>query len=149
MAAGAGAYPKPDSERTTRHKTGFEWTNLPECNNSPIPPMPCSEKVDWSQEAKALWDKLWYSPQSTQWPRDLHPTVERYVALYERMYHGQDLSGATMNAMTQIEDRLGLNPKAMLQVRWRVVPSSDNPDLAVVKPISESKPKRNDPRKGA
>jgi hypothetical protein len=157
--ASAGAYPKPDEERIRRNKPsdqGFGWTNLPVKNNSPIPPMP--EDVYWSKRAIELWQELWTSPQSTQWAGPLKLTVVKYLALYERFWgctspvdeEGRiypDLSSAVINGMTQCEDRLGLSPKAMLQLRWRVRAEAveEEAKLAVVQDIP--RPKRADPRK--
>lgn len=147
----AAPYPKPDSERVNRHKPGekgFEWTNLPARNDNPIPPMP--EGIEYTDRAKRVWKELWESPQSTMWTGPLLRTVEKYISLYDRFFgcNGYvDTSAAVTNGMTQCEDRLGLSPKAMLQLRWRVLPEAAEADrkLASVEPIS--KPKRVDPRK--
>lgn len=138
------AYPKPTNEKIGRDKAVFGWTDLPAINPNPVPPLP--EEVRWTDTGIEFWRRLWESPQSTQWATELHPTVIRYVALYERMIGQKDLSGPTMNSMTQVEDRLGLNPKAMLQLRWRLRPGEPEPQgLAVVTPIV-AKSKRPDPR---
>jgi hypothetical protein len=143
----AASYPKPESERQTRHQPKFDWTDLPAVNTNPVPPMP--DEVRWTQTGIDLWEKLWHSPQSTQWPKEYYTAVVRYVALYERMMHQQDLSGPVTNAMTQLEDRLGISPKSMLQLRWRIRPGQPDADgLAVVKEMKPDRPrpKRPDPR---
>jgi hypothetical protein len=116
--------------------------------------------VAWSERAVEKWEELWRSPQSTQWSGPMKTTVEKYMGLFERFWGSYspvdeegntypDLTGAVINGMTQCEDRLGLSPKAMLQLRWRVKPdvAPSEATLAVVQDIK--KPKRADPRKGA
>jgi hypothetical protein len=40
--------------------------------------------------------------------------------------------------MRQLEDRLGLNPKAMMQLRWRIVADEVADRRNIVEPVGES-----------
>lgn len=147
----AAPYPKPDSERVNRHKMGdkgFEWTNLPSKNDNPIPPMP--KDIEWTDRAKEKWEELWTSPQSTMWTGALKTTVEQFIGLFDRFWGSRgyvDTSASVINGMTQCSDRLGLSPKAMLQLRWRVLPDDS---ASITEPLKlVDRPKRTDPRKRA
>lgn len=69
---------------------------------------------------KAAWDGLWHTPQAVAWER-LGWT--RVVARYCRiMVLAED--GSNKDAMAearQLEDRLGLTPKAMRLLLWTIV----------------------------
>jgi len=103
----------------------------------------------WSTQAVAAWDRLWSSPQAIQWPEDMRSIIEQWIFLYESFTDG-DFSGATVTGLQRIEDKLGLNPKAMLQLRWRHHPAylkgEQETTLASVQSLPE-RPKRMDPRK--
>jgi hypothetical protein len=116
-----GPAPKPDDERVTRHAPQFTWTNLPaDGNPAPAPPLPRAPKGRaWLKQTRTWWAALWATPQSTQWRRD-DPEMQRLAAMHDRFWRGES-TGAELSEMRQIEDRHGLNPKAMLQLRWRIV----------------------------
>lgn len=62
----------------------------------------------------ALWEDLWRTPQAAkwEWPRD----VAQYVRLTVRDELAGDLDAG--KEARQWSDRLGLNPMAMLRLRW-------------------------------
>lgn len=68
----------------------------------------------------ALWADLWMLPQAVAWERlALHRTVARYV----RVVVVAELPGAPAPVLAQataLEDRLGLNPKALRALMWDV-----------------------------
>lgn len=70
-----------------------------------------------------VWAELWSSPQAVAWERlGWTRVVARYallVAVAER--DGDGAPAATLLAeLRQMEDRLGLNPKAMRSLLWEV-----------------------------
>lgn len=143
MAAGAGTFPKPDSERVGAKRQQFEWTNLPESGNpNPPPPMPDGY---FSETSQAKWEELWHSPQSLMW-QGFYGIVEKYIFLYNDFIVA-DTKAPLAAPMTGCEDRLGLSPKAMMQMRWRIVPDvladpkfTDGEEvakLAIVQPIND------------
>jgi hypothetical protein len=97
-------------------------TQLPQGGRrGPAPPWPAglNEPDDLS-----LWEELWATPMAAAWERFGY---ERAVARYHnvlrlaesigdaRKFHPQVFAEAR-----QLEDRLGLNPLAMLRLRWEV-----------------------------
>ena len=66
------------------------------------------------------WLTLWSKPQAAAWERfDLALTVARYCRAITRFDLGS-MSPPLMSELRQLEDRLGLNPLAMLRLRWDV-----------------------------
>lgn len=121
----AAAYPKPDDERRTRHEPKFGWVNLePHTITAPtLPPL-----RSWSEETLRWWAELWSKPQASQWDPSGSSAVPMAV-LYQDVQDLPDKSTALLGELRQHEDRHGLNPKAMLQLRWRFV---DAPEPAPV-----------------
>jgi hypothetical protein len=71
----------------------------------------------------SLWTGLWKSPQAVVWERGgMVRVVARYAILLTQA-ESVDASAALLGEVRQLEDRLGLNPKAMRSLLWEV--SSD------------------------
>lgn len=73
-----------------------------------------------SKAERALWLALWKTPQATEWER---LRWDREVAQYARWKargESGDLDAA--KEARQLADRLGLNPLALLRLRWEVTP---------------------------
>lgn len=77
------------------------------------PLTPALEHAEWK-----LWRELWASPQAVEWERlGWSRVVARYVR-YCLMAEGGDEKMAA--EARQLEDRLGLTPKAMRLLLWTV-----------------------------
>lgn len=84
------------------------------------------------------------------------PCHERLVQFADILYRtGIMHTAATLTEIRQLEDRLGLTPKARLQLRWLIVPDEQadaqpaSVELAVVVPFDSNdstKRQRKDPR---
>jgi hypothetical protein len=126
--AGNGPAPKPDSERRRTNRPTFEWTLLPASGRKgKTPPLPKWRL--WHPETLVWWRALWRKPQATAWDQSgatLHPLA----TLYDDLISGREPAAKVSAEMRQHEDRHGLNPKSLLQLRWRIVPDAD---LAAVK----------------
>lgn len=147
----AGAYPKPDSQRARVNKPQFDWVRLPESGNKAVPPMPIG---DWHPRTQQWWAQHWGHPCATMWRID-DPCHERLAQFADILYRTGVLhNAAALTEIRQLEDRLGLSPKARLQLRWLIVPDEQadaapaSVELAVVMPFdAEDKTKRRrDPR---
>lgn len=113
-------YPKPDGERVNHHALAFDWVGLPaEGRPGPAPKMPDRE---WASSTREWWARLWATPQATQWAED-DPEIARLALLHQTIWHESPNgpSPGLLSEMRQIEDRHGLSPKAMLQLRWKIV----------------------------
>lgn len=94
-------------------------------------------KAAKKMEAK-LWRELWQTPQATQWER-LKWTRE--VALYVRWQVLAELGDhAAAKEARQHSNNLGLNPSALLRLRWRIAGASE-PTFSPAKPTSGSSSK--------
>lgn len=77
-------------------------------------------KIEASAAAEAkLWTQLWATPQAVAWQR-LGWT--RVVARYTRLaLAAESMDAKALPEARQLEDRLGLTPKAMRMLMWEVV----------------------------
>jgi hypothetical protein len=151
-----GAAPKPDAERRRKNTPTFGWTILPaagrEGDPPPMPAIPAWLEVecgDWPASTVQAWSQLWCKPQATAWDQS-GSTLRHWVVL-----HAKDIAlgiNASERAeMRQIEDRHGLNPKALLQLRWRIddsVTSAAPTPPTRERPAEKArrKPRADDPR---
>lgn len=119
----SGPPPDPNSRRQQTKSQASGWIDLPaEGRTDPAPDWPLQTSTD---HELGVWSALWALPQAKAWESLQIPP--RVVALYVRFSvkaegDGPDAAKAATEAR-QAEDRLGLNPAAMLRNRWRV--SSD------------------------
>jgi hypothetical protein len=105
--------PKPDAVRRNA-RSGV--TMLPAGGRQGDPP-------DWpfallSPAELELWRQLWASPQAVAWER--HGWI-RVVARYCRVaVVAEELNKDALSEARQLEDRLGLTPKAMRMLMWQI-----------------------------
>lgn len=82
------------------------------------------------------WKRWWTSPQASQWDAAVHaPVLGRLLLLY--------VEDPESTEIRQIEHQMGLTPKGMKDLGWRVDDES-KPEKA--KKASTSKAKDADPR---
>ncbi|MGW5582866.1 phage terminase small subunit [Streptomyces sp. NPDC003857] len=125
--AGMGPPPKPAGERRRRNAT-VAMTQLPAEGRQgdppryPLPPIVVKDDDGGSEMAREreadLWESLWATPQAVMWERThAELTVARFVR-FSVLAETGNVKAAT--EARQLEDRLGLNPQAMLRLRWEV-----------------------------
>jgi hypothetical protein len=119
------SYPKPDGQKVNRHAPAFDWTELPAKRGGRTPSLPAWRK--WSPSTRAWWRALWTRPQAVMWDQS-GATLHVLAALYDDLIGGASDAARVSAEIRQHEDRHGLSPKAMLQLRWRVV--ADEPKAA-------------------
>lgn len=109
----------PGKGPTPNATSGFR--QLPSAGRAGDPPAwPLSEPT--AEELK-LWSKLWTLPQATMWE---HVRCEDTVALYVRVFVAMSAETETAtivklgNEVRQLDSKLGLSPRAMLDLRWEV-----------------------------
>lgn len=88
----------------------------------PIPDWPLDEPTAAEQ---ARWERLWRTAQAAQWVK-LH--IDLFVARYVRLALAVEAetrnnvaTAQTLTALTSMEDRLGLSPKALQLLSWKIV----------------------------
>ena len=133
-----GPDPKPNRVRRNTPVKEQVRAVLPREGRKGRPPgMPPWVPVDdWAEE---MWRRWWTSPQATQWDAKLHPAIlGRLLLLYAENPESSEIR--------QIEQQLGLTPKAMRDLGWRVADEepeqrkqtarSERPHLRAVDPES-------------
>jgi hypothetical protein len=86
-----------------------------------------------------VWAGLWATPQAAAWETmGWTRVVARYAVLIEAVEESEGVpAAALLGEVRQMEDRLGLNPKAMRSLLWEV--SSED---AVTEKREEKAPSR-------
>jgi hypothetical protein len=154
VAGRSGRRPDPDAARRLRAgdpSSTVKWVNLPPEGNladppeMPPPPAFVTEDGEWTIRAIDLWNRLWKSPQSTKWQTELHPTLDRYMFITERMWLSGVYSSAELTALQKIEESLGLTPQGMRHMYWRIhaEESTGAPELASVTAVNAGLKKDN------
>lgn len=122
--AGMGPTPKPNARR---HRGTFQSAILPAGGcHLPPPPWPLSQPTHRELE---LWRDLWRLPQATIWHQVGWPVEPAFYIQHLVRAEDGDLNASA--EMRMLSDRLGVNPLAMLWLRWTlaepVVPSPVTP----------------------
>ena len=135
--AGMGPAPKPAGQRVRRNVVPGTVFLPAEGYQGPIPDWPLMEGAELEL---MRWERLWRTPQAAQWARmHIGETVARYV---RTAIAAEDFDRQTSVAIAnikgearQLEDRLGLNPLALLRLRWEIIEDevAEKRDTAVVK----------------
>ncbi len=89
----------------------------------------------WPTE-EPVWQALWATPQAVAWEQmgsGMVRAVARFVRLGTAVDDGTP-DPRVFTALQQLEDRLGLNPKAMRTLMWEVV----GDELAARRPAAAS-----------
>ena len=83
----------------------------------PVPELPKSR--DWDEVEQARWAELWESPQATQWDDSCRGTVALLVQYETRLLAGEGSAWVAQECRYAAE-ALGLTPKAMASLGWRI-----------------------------
>jgi hypothetical protein len=75
---------------------------------------------EWSRAEKARWRELWESPQATQWDDTARGTVAVLVTYESAIFAGAASAWQAQEARYAAE-ALGLTPKALVALGWRIV----------------------------
>lgn len=113
----------PPNQHARRRNARPEWRRLPAGGRQGDPPeWPLSKPT---RLEAALWRELWASPQAVAWESF---GWARMVARYTRAVIWAERRGARaylLSEVRQLEDRLGLNPKAMKELQWVIAADVD------------------------
>lgn len=112
----AGRYPKPDGEKRNANPPAFGWRDLAPVNPGEAPSLP--DWKEWHPATAKWWNELWMLPQAAAWDQT-GSTLHDWLELRDDVYTGKTEMARVAGEIRQIRDRHGLNPKAMLQLRWR------------------------------
>lgn len=108
----------PPNKHARRRNARPDWRRLPRSGREgDAPEWPLSKATRAEAE---LWRQLWASPQAVAWEA---LGWARSVARYCRAAVQAEKRGALaflLSEVRQMEDRLGLNPKAMKSLAWEI-----------------------------
>ena len=93
----------------------------------------------WGVDAKLAWAEWWASPMARAWLESDKIALRRALRLVDDIACGRS---AEHGALTALEDRLGLTPKARRHLQWEIDRATAQ---AVVAP-APPKPPDSDPR---
>ena len=109
-----GPAPKPADQRRRRNPPKANTVKLPaEGRQGPPPPWPLAGRTP------NIWAELWRTPMAVVWERN---GWQRFVARYVRvvLYAERSLDKSALAEARQMEDRLGLNPLALVRLEWEI-----------------------------
>lgn len=114
--AGTGPAPNPHARRRNARPA---FRRLPAAGrDTPPPAWPLGGRA--SKGELELWAELWRSPQAVAWEElGWVRTVARYARITIAAERPRAIA-AVMSEARQLEDRLGLNPKAMRSLGWEI-----------------------------
>lgn len=111
------ALPKPRA--TVVRRNAANWRMLPAAEPFDVPPPLPERDAGWLDATRRWWGRLWSSPMGSAYlEADLGPLV-RLAELEDARARGT-LSATGMLAMTALEDRFGISPKARRALQWEV-----------------------------
>lgn len=132
-----GPLPKSADKRTRRNSATFETVMLPaEGRTGPVPRWPLSGRTP------AGWKALWRMPQAIMWEKagcvHIVARMLRIRTLVEDPMYLEDITASALSELRLMEDRLGMSPKALRDLRW-----------AIQEEQAEEEPKEANPARGS
>lgn len=88
----------------------------------PVPKMPPGRA--WTKADRARWRELWQSPQAIMWDDTARGTVA-VLLVYEAAILAGEASAWQAQEARYAADALGLTPKAMAALGWRIVDGAE------------------------
>jgi hypothetical protein len=133
--------PKPPGQGHRRAAYVHEWRYLSdESSGVDAPPMPGkNRRGPWGNDAKLAWREWWASPMARVWLESDKIALRRALRLVDDIAAGRS---SEHGALTALEDRLGLTPKARRNLQWEI-------DRATAREVSTPAPPQppdQDPR---
>ncbi len=110
--------PKPPGQRVERGAKSGGWKTLPAAKPFKVPPLP-KRKPAWLASTKGWWKTLWASPMATTYLEADLPALNRLAEMVDDRARGE-LGATETIAMTALEDRFGLSPKARRALAWEI-----------------------------
>ena len=116
--AGKGPAPSKSADQRRRNSPTPNFKQLPfegRIGDAPIWPFGTP-----TLEQHKMWTRLWSLPQAVMWERmRCEDTVALYVLAYCHVVdHPTD--DKMMNQVRQLDSKLGLSPRALLDLRWEI-----------------------------
>ena len=126
--------PKPPGHRVRQGTQQANWQTLPAAKPFKRPTLP-KRSPPWLDSTKRWWAVLWDSPMASTYLEPDVPALFRLAEMVELRARGE-LGATETVAMTALEDRFGLNPKARRSLQWEITQAEQ-----ATKPKRENVPK--------
>ncbi len=110
--------PKPPAQRVRRNAGQAGWRTLPPAEPFNPPVLP-TKSPTWLKSTRQWWRTLWASPMASTYLAADVPALIRLAEMVEARARGT-LGASETIAMTALEDRFGLNPKARRALQWEI-----------------------------
>lgn len=110
--------PKPPGQRVRQVSTQAGWRTLPAADPFEHPSLPRKAPV-WLKSTRAWWKVLWRSPMASTYLEADLPALIRLAEMVDARARGE-LGATETVAMTALEDRFGLSPKARRALQWEI-----------------------------
>lgn len=136
---------KAPGERIRRNLNQPVWKKLSD-NARPVPAWP--GPADAPAEAIDYWTAVWSSPMAAMYDDTDQLTIVRASLLHAAAMSGDMMRGRApdgLSELRQLEDRLGLSPKARRSLQWEIDSAAGNGTAAKgaeVHPIDERRAER-------
>lgn len=111
--------PKPPGQRRRERPTQGRWRTLPAAQPFKRPPTLPPRKPAWLKSTRSWWRTVWASPMASAWIEADVPALLRLAEMVDARARGE-LGATETVAMTAIEDRFGLSPKARRALQWEL-----------------------------
>ena len=114
--------PLPVEGHAHRAKPTIPTTSLPASGRpGPVPDPP----VSLNGVARSWWDWAWSTPQASGWSSgDMQFLARRAQAQAESI---EDRNPTWHRLLNEMDDRLGLTPKGLAALRWKIVADEAEP----------------------
>jgi len=134
--------PLPSPTRRRRNAAAIPTTLLPAAGHKGRPPA-LPSWVELARAGRAWWRFAWRTPQAAGWGPSFAPVVARRAGLEDDFASAPDLKTrlALAKELRELDDRLGLTPKGMAALRWRIVDERKT-DPAAVDELSRQREER-------
>lgn len=124
----AGRGPLPTGTAVRRNQPTIPTTNLPSTGRTtPIPKPPAlyvfgDRAADW-------WAWAWRTPQACAWDDGSLFAVARRAQLEDQIETVERATerSAVAREMRELDDRLGLTPKGLAALRWKIIDAEAEP----------------------
>lgn len=116
--------PLPDPNAIRRNAPTIPTTELPASGRtSPTPDVP--GWISLGDAGAAWWEWAWHTPQACGWSTGNLVTVAHRASLEDELVAADVKSRVgVIKEMREADARLGLTPKGMADLRWKVVDDS-------------------------
>jgi hypothetical protein len=112
------ALSKPEGQRRRRNQ-GKPTRELPAEGRRGRPPVLPRKRPAWLKETRDWWLRIWRSPSAAMWQEADYDVAVRLARIREELARRPDVA-ALHSAASQLEDRLGLSPRARRALGWEV-----------------------------